>query len=101
MFKLVAFFAIVAVAAAKPGVIAPVVHSVPVVHAVHAAPVAVSHSSIVQSHSAPVVKAVPVVHAAPIVRTVPVVHAAPVVHSVHAAPLAIHHLKKRGVIAAP
>ncbi|XP_062553773.1 uncharacterized protein LOC134219095 [Armigeres subalbatus] len=77
MYKLFVFSCLIAaaVAAPAPGVVlaSPVVHA-PVVHAVHAAPVAVSHSSSHVVHHAPVVKHAVVAHASPVVA----VHHAPV-----------------------
>ncbi|XP_026847457.1 cuticle protein 16.5 [Drosophila persimilis] len=102
MFKFVAFFALLAVAAAAPGLIAET-HSYvqPAVltktaYVDHSASSAITHQSNVnlvrKVPVAPVVTyaAAPVVHqtvvpAAPLVKTI--VPAAPVVHTVHAAPL--------------
>ncbi|XP_023178646.1 retinin-like [Drosophila hydei] len=94
MFKYVAIVALL-IASASAGLIEthqvlhePVLAKVGTV--VHSAPSAVSHQSITQVHSKPVIQHVvaPVlkttIHAAPAVHAV---HAAPVVHSVHAAPL--------------
>ncbi|XP_031618628.1 larval/pupal cuticle protein H1C-like [Contarinia nasturtii] len=99
MFKLFALACVLAVANAAPGVILshPAVVASPVVtHAVHAHPVAVSHSSSHVVHTAPITKVVhtPIVHApivshVPLVKTVhhaPIVHA-PVVHAVHHSPI--------------
>lgn len=90
MFKLVVLFALVAVAAARPGL----------VHGVHAIPAAVSHSARVDvvQHAALVA---PAVHVAPavvahhipaavshqsrvdVVHSAPIVHAVPVVQTIH------------------
>lgn len=88
MYKLVVLFAFVAVAAAKPGYL----------HSAHVLPAAVSHSSRVDVHHAPIVTAVhsaPLVHAAPAVvaHAVPAVHAVHAVHAVpalHATPVVAH-----------
>ncbi|XP_037934394.1 retinin-like [Teleopsis dalmanni] len=113
MFKLVVLSALLAVAAARPGLVeSPVVYSAPAAIAVHepalakvgavvkSIPTAVSHQSQTIVHSsahvvedvvAPVVKTTPVVHS---VAAAPVVHsvaAAPVVHSVAAAPGPVVH----------
>ncbi|KAM8710912.1 hypothetical protein ACLKA7_017527 [Drosophila subpalustris] len=94
MFKFVAIVALL-IASVSAGLIEthqvvhePVLAKVGTV--VHSAPSAVSHQSITQVHSKPVVHQVvaPVlkttIHAAPVVHTV---HAAPVVHTVHSVPL--------------
>ncbi|KAM7358197.1 uncharacterized protein ACRADG_003254 [Cochliomyia hominivorax] len=104
MFKILAIFALAAVASAAPGFIAtPVVKTIdtPVLHTYAAAPVVKSVSftaPVLKTVSAPVVHtyaaapvvktiATPVVHtyaAAPVVKTIataPVVHSVPVVHS--------------------
>ncbi|CAG4966955.1 unnamed protein product [Parnassius apollo] len=108
----VVFTALLACAAAAPGVLVahtPVVaavHTAPVVHAavpVVAAKTTVTKSSQVVNHGTPLVAApvvvktaVPVVHATPVVHAAPIVHA-PVVHAVHTpvvvktAPAAITH----------
>ncbi|RZC34727.1 hypothetical protein BDFB_013455, partial [Asbolus verrucosus] len=90
MFKLVVLSALLAIAAARPGFLAPTVYSSAVVGSV---PTSISHHSSSVVHSAAI--ATPVVHAAPIVAA----HAAPVVaghiaatpvistYAAHAAPL--------------
>ncbi|XP_053605710.1 larval/pupal cuticle protein H1C-like [Plodia interpunctella] len=97
MKTIVAFTALLACAAAAPGLL--VTHETPVVATVHAAPVVhsvpvlaakttITKSSQVVNHGTPLVHApvVHAVHAAPVVHTV---HAAPVVHAVHAAPVVL------------
>nr|XP_017015676.2 cuticle protein [Drosophila takahashii] len=122
MFKLFVLAALLAVAAAKPGHLAaaPLVYSAPATTVVHQEPVlakvgavvksvptAVSHQSLTQVHSTPVVEDVvapvvrttavhsaPVVAAAPVVKTVapvaysaPLAYSAPVAYSSYSAPL--------------
>ncbi|XP_001973227.2 cuticle protein [Drosophila erecta] len=122
MFKLFVLAALLAVAAAKPGHLAaaPLVYSAPatttvvqepvlakVGAVVKSVPTAVSHQSLTQVHSTPVVEDVvapvvkttavhsaPVLAAAPIVKTVapvaysaPLAYSAPVAYSSYAAPL--------------
>ncbi|BFF99724.1 uncharacterized protein DMAD_07553 [Drosophila madeirensis] len=100
MFKFVAFFALLAVAAAAPGLIAQTHSFVQPAYVDHSASSAITHQSNVNLvHKVPVspvvtYAAAPVVHsvhAAPLIKTVVpavhTVHAAPVVHSVHAAPV--------------
>lgn len=94
MFKLVVLSAVLAVAAARPGLL----HSGLVV------PAAVSHSSrvdvhapAVAIHSAPVIAhevAAPVITheiATPFVHSAPLVHSSPLVHSAVIAPVATSH----------
>ncbi|EDW30409.1 GL18011 [Drosophila persimilis] len=103
MFKLFVLAALLAVAAAKPGHLAaaPLVYSAPATTIVQesslakigavvkSVPTAVSHQSLTQVHSTPVVEDV----VAPVVRTTavhsaPLVAAAPLVKTVAAAPVA-------------
>ncbi|XP_001352552.3 uncharacterized protein [Drosophila pseudoobscura] len=97
MFKLFVLAALLAVAAAKPGHLAaaPLVYSAPATTIVQesslakigavvkSVPTAVSHQSLTQVHSTPVVEDV----VAPVVRTT-AVHSAPLVKTVAAAPVA-------------
>ncbi|XP_062132725.1 larval/pupal cuticle protein H1C [Drosophila sulfurigaster albostrigata] len=105
MFKFIAFFACIAVAAAAPGLLAethaivqPAAVLTKTAYVDTSASSAITHQSnvnllrkvpVVQTYAAPVVHAAPVVtpvvHAAPVVA--PVVHAAPVVSTYAAAPL--------------
>ncbi|XP_016983018.2 cuticle protein 16.5 [Drosophila rhopaloa] len=121
MFKLFVLAALLAVAAAKPGHLAaaPLVYSAPATTVVQepvlakvgavvkSVPTAVSHQSLTQVHSSPVVEDVvapvvrttavhsaPVVAAAPIVKTVapvaysaPLAYSAPVAYSSYSSPL--------------
>ncbi|XP_034657528.1 LOW QUALITY PROTEIN: cuticle protein 16.5 [Drosophila subobscura] len=123
MFKLFVLAALLAVAAAKPGHLAaaPLVYSAPattivqesslakVGAVVKSVPTAVSHQSLTQVHSTPVVEDVvapvvrttavhsaPLVAAAPIVKTVaaPVAYSAPLTYSApvaYSSPLAYAH----------
>jgi hypothetical protein len=77
MFKLVVLSALLAIAAARPGLLAPTVYSSAIVGSV---PTSISHHSSSVVHSAAF--AAPVVHAAPLVTA----HAAPIV-TAHAAPV--------------
>ncbi|SPP87056.1 uncharacterized protein LOC117588954 isoform X1 [Drosophila guanche] len=99
MFKFVSFFALLAVAAAAPGLIAQTHSIVQPAYVDHSASSAITHQSnvnlvrkvpvspVVTYAAAPVVHSV---HAAPLIKTVVpavhTVHAAPVVHTVHAVP---------------
>ncbi|XP_019876229.1 cuticle protein 16.5 [Aethina tumida] len=97
MFKLVVLSALLAIAAARPGLLAPAVYSSAIVGSV---PTSISESSSSIVHSAalaPVVHAAPVVHSAPLVAAAPVVHSAALVHSAplvsayaHAPALSVH-----------
>ncbi|ALC43954.1 CG13042 [Drosophila busckii] len=100
MYKLVVLFALLAVAAARPGYLeAPLLHSyaapaiihepalAKVGHIIKSIPTAVSHQSISQVHSSahivqPIVAPVLKTYAAPIIKT----YAAPALHTTYLSP---------------
>ncbi|XP_070509304.1 larval/pupal cuticle protein H1C-like [Chironomus tepperi] len=100
MFKLFALACVLAIVKVDAGYVAAPIIAAPVATSYS--------SSHVVHHSAPVIKTVPVVHAAPYVHTPVVhkVVAAPVVHTVHSAPIIktvhaapyVHHAP---IVAAP